>query len=127
MFFLASLISKAFGLDISKVQRWLVIGMIVLIAVVVLVLGLWLRSCFHKAPSLNQEEITKAQQAIAANDRKVMVDILANSNARQAETDQTVSNAKAAANDAATQARKDAANMSNEELAAELERRAKEQ
>jgi len=126
MFFLASLISKAFGLDISKVQRWLVIGMIVLIAVVVLILGLWLRSCFHKAPSLNQEEITKAQQAIAANDRKVMVDILANSNARQAATDQTVSNAKAAANDAATQARKDAANMSNEELAAELERRAKE-
>ena len=126
MFFLASLISKAFGLDISKVQRWLVIGMIVLIAIAVLALGLWLRSCFHKAPSLNQEEITKAQQAIAANDRKVMVDILANSNARQAATDQTVDNAKAAANDAATQARKDAANMSNEELAAELERRAKE-
>src|SRR6185369_536113 len=126
MFFLASLISKAFGLDISKVQRWLVIGMIVLIAIAVLALGLWLRSCFHKAPSLNQEEITKAQQAIAANDRKVMVDILANSNARQAATDQTVDNAKAAANDAATRARKDAANMSNEELAAELERRAKE-
>jgi len=124
--FIASLIAKVFGVDLQRAQRGVVIFLIVLLGLAVLIFSLWLRSCFHKQPTLNQEEITKAQQAIAANDRKVMVDILANSNARQAATDQTVDNAKAAANDAATQARKDAANMSNEELAAELERRAKE-
>jgi len=96
-------------------------ALVVVIAVIVL-----FRSCGKTTPKLDQAEILKAQQAIANQDRKVMIDILANSNAREAATDQTVDNAKAAANDAATQARKDAANMSNEELAAELERRAKE-
>ena len=102
-------------------------ALIAVLSLLVLIFGvLTFRGCGKKPVQLNEVEIQKAQQAIAANDRKQMINVLAESNARQAATDQTVDNAKAAANDAATQARKDAEQMSNEELAAELERRAKE-
>jgi len=81
MFFLASLISKAFGLDISKVQRWLVIGIIVLVAVAVLVFGLWLRSCWtaHKL-KVSQAQIDKINKA-DEHDRKAELQKVVDDNA----------------------------------------------
>jgi hypothetical protein len=119
IFGLASLLIKLFGFDFAKAQRIARVFVVVLFAIVLLVGGLWLRSCFKKTPKLDEKAILKAQTAIAEQDHKKMVEVLAESDTKEDEVD---SNIKAIEN-AREQAKKNYADKSNEELAAELEKR----
>lgn len=86
------------------------------------------RSCNRpKEPKLNHDEIRAAQQAIADNDREKMLYILAQSEGREAEADKNIDEAEKAATEAITKAHREWSQKSNEEIAAELERRARNQ
>lgn len=101
-------------------NRRLVIGAV---AVVILVIGIGLvyRAC-NKPPKLDQKEIIKAQQAIAKEDRKQMIEILTNSKVQEQGIDNSIKQAE----EATEKSKRSYANLSNEELAAELERRMNE-
>jgi len=123
IFAIATLLIKIFAIDFDKavrIARFVFIGLLLLI---LLAVGLFLRSCLAKQPKLDEETIRAAQQAIAENDRKVMVEILTNSDVAEKQIDGNLANAKAATVNAINEAKKNAEAMSNEELAAELERR----
>lgn len=85
-----------------------------------------LKSCGRVAPTLNEQEIQRAQQAIAEQDRREMIDVLAQSDAKEAAADATAIDANTATVNAIAQSKKRWSEASNEELAAELERRTKE-
>lgn len=116
----------AISLFIKNIAGWvvlhwrLVLGIFGVIALVIVV-GLVFRSC-NKPPKLDQKEIIEAQQAIEKNDRKVMVEILSNSDVRE----QGIDNSIKAAENATAEAKQNYQGKTNQELADELERRAKE-
>lgn len=85
---------------------------------VLLLFGLVFRSC-NKPPKLDQKEIIKAQQAIAKEDRKEMIEILTNSTVRE----QGIDNSVKMAEEATEAAKRNYSQLSNDELAAELEKR----
>ena len=81
MFFVAKFIAGIFGWDISKVQRWLAIILIVLIGVAVLAFGLWAKSCWtnHKL-KVSQAQVDKINQA-NEHDRKAELQKVIDDNA----------------------------------------------
>ena len=100
---------------------------VVLPAVALLVAVIWFYGwCGRGQARLDQQEIIKAQQAIRENDRKEMIEILVNSDVREKQIDANVANGRTQVMEAANTSRKEHAGKSNEDLAAELERRAKE-
>lgn len=101
----------------------------ILLAIIALIIAIaftysW---CGKRKARLNQEEIIKLQKAIAESDRQAMEKILVDSDVREKRIDENVVNAKTDTINAIADAKKKASQMSNEELAAELERRAKEE
>jgi len=104
--------------------RILIVALAVLL---LLVIGLQMRGCFRAKPKLSQQEIIELQKAIATEDRKAMEKILIDSDVREKQIDGNVVNAKMDTVNAIADAKKKASQMSNEELAAELERRAREE
>jgi uncharacterized membrane protein YgaE (UPF0421/DUF939 family) len=122
MFFIAQFIANAFGLDISKVQRVLFFVIGIILAFLVLLLVIQVRSCMNRPPKLDQKEIIEAQQAIAKEDRKQMIEILAESDVRE----QGIDNSIKLAEEATEKAKQNYSQFSNVELATELDRRAKE-
>lgn len=119
IFAISKFIANLFGLDISKVQRYVFWAVIILGLLAVLILVIGIKSCFTRSPKLNQEQITKAQQAIAKEDRKEMIEVLTESKVQE----QGIDNSIKAAEEATDKAKRDYSKLSNEELAAELERR----
>jgi hypothetical protein len=120
---IAKLLTSVFGLDLQKAQRFVIYGLMVLVGVFVLVFALWMRSCMTKPAKLDQQEIIKAQQAIAVEDRKQMVEILASSDAREAVIDGNLSNAKADTINAIYDSKVKWNQASDDEVKAELLRR----
>jgi len=121
---ITNLLIKILGFNEAKalrIARWLFIG---LLLVVLIAAGLFLRSCFSRKPKLDEKAIQTAQQAIADQDRKTMVEVLANSDVAEKQIDANLANAKTETVNAIHEARKNAEQLSNEELAAELNRRA---
>lgn len=119
MLTIAKFIAGLFGADLQKVQRilfWVVV-LLGLAGVLILVIGI--RSCFTRPPKLDQEAIIKAQQAIAKEDRKEMIEVLAESTVKE----QGIDNSIKLAEEATEQAKRDYSKLSNAELAAELEKR----
>lgn len=123
---IAKLLNSWFKIDLQKAQRWVIIGLMVLIGVFVLIFALTMRSCFKKTPKLDEAEIQKAQQAIAVEDRKVMVEILANSDAKEAVADNVSANADVVKINTLKESRDKWANATVDEMTAELEARAKQ-
>ena len=126
IFAIAAFITKLTGWDVSKVQRyvfWSLAGVIVILCVAV---GLWVKSCASKPPKLDQKEIQRAQTAIAEQDRKEMIQVLAESDAKEKAADATAVEANTVTVNAIAESKAKWSNASNEEMAAELERRAKE-
>lgn len=123
---IAKLLNSWFKIDLQKAQRWVIIGLMVLIGVFVLVFALTMRSCFKKTPKLDEAEIQKAQQAIAVEDRKVMVEILANSDAKEAVADNVSANADVVKINTLKESRDKWSEATVDEMTAELERRAKQ-
>lgn len=68
MFWIAQTIAGLFGWDISKVQRWVIGIGIVLLAILLISVGLWVRSCVssHRAAhalKVQQEQLAKINSA----------------------------------------------------------------
>lgn len=103
------------------VAHWRIVAGVVAVLFLVIVFGLVFRSC-NKPPKLDQEQIIKAQQAIAKEDRREMIEVLAESKVKEEGIDNSIK----AAEEATEKAKRDYSKLSNEELAAELERRLNE-
>ncbi len=84
------------------------------------------RSCGKKEIKFDEKTILEAQKAIAENDRKKMVDILSKSDADEAIADGIIANSKGDAINAQNQSKEKYKDLSNEDIASELNRRAKE-
>lgn len=109
--------------------QWTIWPKVISIAIVVIVLGLLIGFCkgeFKRSPKLNQVEIQKAQTAIATQDRKEMIEVLVQSDAREKAADASEIEANTVTVNAQAESRKQWANASNDEMAAELERRSHE-
>lgn len=119
------------ALIFANIFGWLVahkrLVLYIAIGIVVLFAGLYIRSCWngHKA-KLNEQQIQRAQEAIAKQDREEMQKVLIEAEVQEKAIDANVANAEAEKQKAITEAKKRAAQMTNEELAAELERLASE-
>ena len=107
------------------VAHWRLVATLFGIVIVVAAVAVVWRGC-RPAPKLDEQQIRKAQQAIAAEDRREMLEVLAESDAREAVADETEINANAAKVNAIKESRDKWATASNAEMAAELERRARE-
>jgi biopolymer transport protein ExbB/TolQ len=126
MIFLIARILAFFGMDIQRAQKlaiWILIGLSIIVLIIV---GLFLRSCFTKTPKLNQQQTIKAQQAVAKGDRKEMLEVLAESDAEEKAANDVQANAQATKEQAIQESKQKWSEASNDEMAKELERRAKE-
>jgi hypothetical protein len=103
------------------VARWRLFAAIGAGLVLVLLLVFAYKGC-KSEPKLNQKEIIEAQQAIEKQERQKMIEILAESEARE----QGIDNSIKAAEQATEAAKQNYTGKSNQELADELNRRAKE-
>lgn len=101
------------------------VAILAAICLIALLAAVFTYSC-GRTPKLNQVQIEKAKQAIATEDRKVMVEILAESDAGEAVADGIVNNSKAATVNAKIESKAKWSNANTEDMAAELERRAKQ-
>jgi hypothetical protein len=106
-------------------RRRIVLSVAAFLVILVLSIALF-RACGHRAPKLNNDEILKSQQAIAANDRQTQIEILANSDVREQQIDSNIAAGRNATVNAIADSKAEWANKTNEEIAAELERRSKE-
>lgn len=95
------------------------------ILLILLVLFAW-KSCGKKEIKLDQKAIIEAQQAIEANDRQKMVEVLATSDAKEAVADETAANASAVTVNVIKESKDKWNAASDEAIRAELERRAKQ-
>src|SRR5690348_9096984 len=89
IFALATLLTK-FGLPFERaksIAKWAVVICGIVIA---LFLVFSLRSCFNRPPKLDQKAIEKAQQAIAKEDRKEMIEVLADSAVKEQGIDNSI-------------------------------------
>lgn len=109
-------LANVFGWVVSHLR---LIGTLVAILVLTIAVGLVYRRC-HKPPHLDEQAIQKAQKAIADNDRKTMVEVLAKSDVEERGIDNSIKAAEQATEDA----KKSYADKSNKEIADELDRRA---
>jgi hypothetical protein len=70
--------------------------LVTLLAFIILVLiGMQMKGCFTRTPKFNEDEIRRAQKAIAEDNRKEMVEVLAQSEVREKNIDankNTISN-----------------------------------
>jgi uncharacterized membrane protein YvbJ len=103
--------------------RWFVIFTAV---VLVFVLIGFIFKAFHHAPKLDQKQIQRAQTAIATQDREEMTKVLVESDVQEKKIDANVAYANTETVNAIADSKKQWADKSNDELAAELERRAQE-
>jgi flagellar biosynthesis/type III secretory pathway M-ring protein FliF/YscJ len=110
------------GFMVAK-WRWFVI--FVGIVLIFVMFGFILRA-FRHTPKLNLPEIQRAQKAIANDDGEEMTKVLVESDVREKHIDENLANGNSVKVDAINESKKTWANASNEEKAAELERRARE-
>lgn len=124
LFGIATLLIKIFGFDFDKairVARFVLVGVALLI--VLIVAGLVFRSCGSRKVKLDEKSIQAAQTAIATRDEVKMREVIANSDAKEAEATATAANASAVAVNAIAESKKRWANANVHELTAELEAR----
>lgn len=124
---IAKLLTRFFGLDISKAQRivfWVLFG---LIAIVVLFVVFQIKACFTMPAKLDEPEIQQGEQAKKDGNDKVLRDILTNSDVREKMIDANVANAEAEKVNAIYESRKKWEAANRDELQAEFDRRAKGQ
>lgn len=119
IFAISKFIAGLFGLDITKVQKAVLLAVMILVVVSVIVLGLWLRSCFHKEPKLDEKQIQKAEQAVKERNDEQLKEILAESDTRIENIDTGIKQAE----ENTRNAKKNYDGMTVDELAAEIERR----
>lgn len=87
--------------------------------------GFFYRAC-SKPQKFDEATIEKARQAIAKQDRQQMTEVLVESEVAERQIDANLANAENEKLKTVAEARKKASGLSNEELAAEIERRLNE-
>lgn len=120
---IAKLITSVFGVDLQKAQRWVLIGLVVAGIALILILGLWLKSCFSKPPKLDEKEIQKAEQAVKEKNDEELRKILTNSDVREKVIEANIANSEAETVNAIAESKEKYKNMNTTDLAAELEKR----
>jgi len=113
---------KRVGFFLWDNPRIVIVG---LLLILLLVLGLQMKGCFRAKPKFNEKEIFEMNQAIETQNRKEMEEILTQSEVREKAIDGNVANAKSATINAYADARKKYAEMTPEELQAEINERLK--
>jgi hypothetical protein len=91
------------------------------VIIVILAIGFGLKHC-NRPAKLDEKQIIAAQQAIETHDREAMVEILAKSDTAERQIDANVK----AAEKATENAKKNYTGLSNDDLAAELNKRAQQ-
>lgn len=114
------------SLVIANVFGWLwahkrTIGVIVAVAVIAVAVLVIAKSCGRGKPVLNEKELQEVNEAIETRERKKMEEVFVKVEAKQAEIEANVTNAKAETVNAIADAKKKVSEMSDEELAAYLE------
>jgi ABC-type uncharacterized transport system auxiliary subunit len=102
--------------------RILIVGLAVLL---LLVVGLQMKGCFRAKPKFNEAEIFRANQAVETQNRKEMEEVLVQSEVREKAIDGNVVNAKKDTINAYADARKKYAEMTPEQLQAEINEKLK--
>lgn len=105
------------------VANWRLVAITVGVVAVLIVFGMVMRSCNNQPVKFDEKTIQEAKTAIAEQDRQKMTEILANSAVVEKQINANLANADNEKLKTLSEARKRAAAMTNEELAAELERR----
>jgi len=104
------------------IDNWkIVVPVIALLIALVFFVRWW-----NRPPKLDEKAIQAAQKAIAENDRKAMVEVLAASDVNEKQIDGNLASAETEKLKAIHEARKNAEALTNDELAAELNRRAQQ-
>lgn len=126
-FWIAKIIAGLFGLDISKVQRW-VFGFFALLALGLIIwFGLWIKSCSSaRKAKLNEKQIVAAQAAIEKTDRAEMTRVLVESDVEAKQIDENVAGSKAQTINAINESKQKWAAADNQTMADELNRRAQQ-
>lgn len=88
-----------------------------------LVLIVFLFKACNRPPKLDEKAIQKAQQAIATQDREAMTKVLTEIEVKEKQIDANAADAQAQTFTAIQNAKQKAAGLSNEQLAAELEKK----
>ncbi len=124
----ATIIAGWFGVkDILRIQRLMSIGVVIVAILAILIASvLFFRSCGGRKVKLDEKSILEAQTAVQARDEAKMREVLVRSDAAEAEATATASNATAVSVNAAKESRDRWANASADEMAKELEARAKQ-
>jgi hypothetical protein len=108
------------------VEHWRVF-LIIAAALVLTLSGFCVyKRIFNRTPKLNEPEIQAARVAIQEHNDQKLREILTNSDVREAQIDQDIYNAHAAAINSVAVSHEKYGNMNTADLAAELERRAQE-
>lgn len=103
-------------------DHWRIVLPVITILIALVFFARW----WTRPPKLDEKAIQKAQQAIAENDRRAMVEVLAASDVQEKQIDGNLANAETEKLKAIHEARKNAEALTNDELAAELNRRAQQ-
>ena len=120
---IAKFLAASFGFDITKAQKIVIISGIILIGLLILISGLTIRSCLSPTPKLDERQIEQAQTAVAEKNEKAMRKILVESDLRLKEIEANVNRVENNTKRTIEESRRKYAEMSVDELAAELERR----
>ena len=99
------------------------IVVVVLALALLLIVGLQMKGCFKPKPKFNEAEIQKAQKAVAETNRSEMIEVLAQSELREKNIDANVAASKAETLNSLHDSRIKYDNLTNEELAREIEAR----
>lgn len=96
-------------------------AVVVTLAVLAITLVIASKAC-NRQPKLDEQQIQRAQKAIADHDRKEMIEVLTESAVAERNIDANLANSDRERLKAFDDARRRASSMTNDELAAELER-----
>lgn len=116
------ILANAFGFVIEKWRWFVIFGALLLVFVLI---G-FIFKAFHHGPKLDQKQIQRAQTAIAKDDRDEMTRVLVESDVAEKKIDGNLAYSSTNTQNAIADSKKQWADRSNDELAAELERRAQE-
>lgn len=120
IFLIATFLANLFGFDFEKARKYASLVLIGIVLIVIAIPSIFIFRACNRPPKLDEKQIQKVQKAIAAEDRKEMIKILAESDVREAGIDDSIKAVEQATEDAT----KNYNGKSNEDLAAELNRRA---
>jgi uncharacterized membrane protein YhiD involved in acid resistance len=121
IFAIANLLMKLLGLDFETAIKYARLALIAIVGLIVLITTVFIFKACNRPPKLNEKQIQKVQQAIEKQERTEMVETLAQIEVETKQIDANLANADNEKLKAFAEARKRARELTNEQLAKELE------